>query len=448
MKVIKKLSETICQKPLPAIILFHIVTRVLAFAIHPNVTIFNDTEGYTGLAALMLDFNLSGYEGYRSPGYPLLLFLSGNVLPVTVFLQIVLGIFTSIFAYRTLRLLDFNKKGAVYIILLFNSFFHVIFYEFAILTESFTLFFVTICFYYVVRLFIQQSQTWTDAVRLSALLGFLVIIKPFYIFIPFLIYGLYLLRDFRLNNLAGKTVFMLFLPLSSFLGWSYVNKINTGYFTSTTFSGLNISQNCVSFAENTTPEYAEIGRIYAKYRDINISAGNYTAMSIWDAHEEISAATGLSGPDLFHELGKYGKATIKKNPLPYAKQFFISWRDFWRTSIYYNFEDFNPPFWAKVVNSLWLLQNKVLLLFKLIFLLLIPYHAYIYLTKRYITSAFAISVIIFCASVLQAAFTYGNNSRFSYPFEFLMIITLIITFRARLKLLFESNQKPVISKIP
>ncbi|WP_294819714.1 hypothetical protein, partial [uncultured Flavobacterium sp.] len=137
--MLRKLAATISQKPLYSIALFHIVTRGIIFAIHPNLTLFNDTEGYTDLAALLLNFDLSGYEGYRSPGYPLLLVISGNKLPIAIVLQIVLGIFTSFYLYRMLRFLGFRKASAVFVIFFLNSLFHVIFYEFAILTESFTL---------------------------------------------------------------------------------------------------------------------------------------------------------------------------------------------------------------------------------------------------------------------------------------------------------------------
>ncbi len=60
-----------------------------------SVSSFNDTETYTVLAERISALNLAGYNGERTPMYPLLLLLGGLNLHLVVVLQLVLGILCS-----------------------------------------------------------------------------------------------------------------------------------------------------------------------------------------------------------------------------------------------------------------------------------------------------------------------------------------------------------------
>ncbi|MCB0439628.1 MAG: hypothetical protein KDD20_12890, partial [Mangrovimonas sp.] len=40
-------------------------------------------------------------------------------------------------------------------------------------------------------------------------------------------------------------------------------------------------------------------------------------------------------------------------------------------------------------------------------------------------------IMILATSVLQALITYGSNSRFSFPFEYLMIVVVLMFFKER-----------------
>lgn len=218
---------------------------------------------------------------------------------------------------------------------------------------------------------------------------------------------------------------MLVIPLFVFLGWSYVNKKNTGYFTSTTFYGFNLAQNCVNFAEKTTPEYAPIGNIYAKYRDNRIS-DKEIAMTIWEAYPELESETGLSFPDLSNRLYNYSIATIKENQTAYLQQVFISWRDFWKTSLYWEYDKFAIPHANEILLYICYLERILLQLIKIAFIILIPYNISRGIKQKKITPQLTISIIVFTASILQAFVTYGTNSRFSFPFEMLIVLSVIL----------------------
>ena len=431
--MVSNIINTLTKKPIATIIAFCFISRLIIVLLYQNITIFPDSSGYIELAERLTDFNLEGYLGTRSPGYPILLALSGNSLIIAITVQFVLGIVNAIYQYRTLQLLNFTTKVSLITTLVFNCLLHVIFYETNILTESFTLFFVTLIFYFIIKGLYTEHKL-KNSIILSLLIGFLILIKPFYIFLPFLIYGFYTLKNFSFSKIINIRLILFIFPLLSFLGWSYVNKVNTGYFVSTTYWGINIAQNCVYFAEKCPEEYKEIGDTYADYREKIIAADKDVAMTIWFARPELMGMTKLSYlPDFSAKLSEYSKATIKKNPIDYSKQVFVSWRDFWDTAIYWNYKSFKVAHTNQALYLLWLAQSFLLYLIKLIFLVLIPYHIVLFFRKKEINPAIIITTVIFAASILQAMATYGTNSRFSYPFEFLMIIVVLLTFGKKLK---------------
>lgn len=429
-----KLFSYIKSREIRILLFFGLLFRLVLSILYFNVTLYPDSGDYINLSKYLLDFNLNGYNGNRSPGYPFLLFLAFGSQKIVILYQFALGIITSILWYKILLKLQFRTKLSLYIALFLESFLHVYFYETAILVESFTLFFISLIFLQLANGFLDKKD-WKVDVLMGFLLGSLVLIKPFYVFLPFMIYGFCILKNFNFKRIINQKIILLVFPLFTYFGWSYVNKINTSHFVSTSFFGLNLAQNCVYFAENTTPEYQWIGTIYAKYRIKNIKENDTIkndikkhnlAMTIWDAQDELVAKKNNNFSDLSNDLSQYAIATIKNNPIQYAKQVICySWFDFWKTSIYWNYTKFSVPFSNKVCLGFWYIQNIVLLFFKFSFLLLCPIYIIEFFKTRKISFEFITVIIILTTSILQALVTYGSNSRFSYPFEFLMIIIVL-----------------------
>jgi 4-amino-4-deoxy-L-arabinose transferase-like glycosyltransferase len=429
----KKLLEPVYKRPVVTLLAFGIVIRLLIMLLYQRVTFFPDSPGYTHLAELLYPLQLDGYTGERIPGYPLLITLAGNSLALTVLYQFIIGIATSIVFYKTLLSINFNKRAALLITIFLNSFLHVIFYETTIFTESLTLFFITLVFYLLFSSFFSAATNWKKLLLLCFVLGYLVLIKPFYIYLPFVIYGLYTLKNFTFRRIINNRIVILILPIFVFLGWSYVNKLNTGHFVSTTYWGINIAQNCVHFCDKVPSEYKLIGDIYKKHRERAIKENKDVAMSIWMARDELMEKTGLSLVELSAELSKYGKAAIKENPMGYTKQVLVSWKDFWLTGIHWHYHDYGFKYInKKVFLTIWYVQMLLLTLLKAIFVVMMPFIIIRFFKDKKITPQFVITIIIFATSVLQALATYGTNFRYSYPFEWYMVIVLLLTFKDRL----------------
>ena len=416
------------NNPVKTIIFAGIFIRLFVAIVYQHITIYPDSNDYIILAQRLLSFDLSEYGGERSPGYPLLLCLTNISMIGTVVLQCLLGIATLIFTYKTLLLLGVKDSLSLIVTLILNFYFPVIFFEFTILSETLTLFVITFIFYLFFKIITNQEQIRNNIIWLTTAVSFLVLIKPFYIFLPFILFFFLILRKQGFKKVMYNYICIIIFPLFIFFGWSYINKVNTGYFVSTTFYGFNIAQNCVSFAEHTSPEYEEIGEIYARYRDNRIS-DKEVAMTIWEAYPELQEKSDLSFPDLSKKLYDYSIATIKLNQAAYLKQVFISWCDFWKTSFYWEPQNTRISVLEKPVLYLSYIERIVVQIIKILFVLLIPFNIWLWIRKKRLNASITITIVVFAASILQAFVTYGTNSRFSFPFGILIIASLLINIQ-------------------
>ncbi len=440
MNKITTALEKIFKNPFFIIVLFSLIARILVHLLFGDIIIFNDSHGYIEFAGLLSDLNLSGYNGQRSPGYPVLICLAGNNIYITAVVQTVIGIFTSLYYYKIMNVLGFRRRTALIVTILLNTLLVVLFYEVSILTETLTLFFIAFIFYTLLNGFFTARQSTVQLLWFSFVLGYLTLIKTFYIFLPFVIYGLYTLKHFSFKNIVNRTIVIIAFPLIAFLGWSYVNRINTGYFVSTTFYGINISQNCVSFAEKAPPEYKLISDIYVKHREMDKKNNKDIAMSIWSAHAELTRKTGLNFADLSAELAAFSKATIAQNPVDYIKQVGVSWYAFWRTSLGPEYIKFKNAGNKRIVAAIHLPEKLALRSIKISFVIFMPLHLANFIRNRKVSPQFIITIIVLCTSLLQAMATYGTNSRFSFPFEFIMVISVLLTVKQLLERYSRSHQ--------
>ncbi|PSG86079.1 hypothetical protein [Aurantibacter aestuarii] len=408
-----------------------LIFRLAVFFLgYPNPTFTADTQGYLELAQLIQEFSLNNYIGHRTLGYPLLIALAFGNIYVVIAYQFIIGLITSLLWFLTLIKLNFRVSHSFYTSLFLSTLLNVFIFETTILVECITLFFMSLLVYIVAPEGLNTNRFKLN-LWLSLVCGALTLIKPFYAFLPFLFFGLYFLNHLKLNlKLLNKSV-ILIGAIVVYFGWSYVNKVNTGHFVSTTFYGLNTAQNCVRFAEHVPEEFSWIGEPYAHYREKSKVEGRDLAMTIWYAYEENAFnSKNLSFPDLSAELGRYAKVAIASNPKAYVNQvLFYSFKDFWSSSIYWEDSKFTSTTSEYILKRIWYVQRQFIKLFRLLFLLLTPFVVYSFFKKRRITDSIVFYSIIYAAAILQALVTYGNNARFSFPFEFLMLFSVLYVLK-------------------
>ena len=105
------------SREIKLLVLIGALYRIVLFSVYLHSNIFPDSYGFITLGDYMLDFDLYGYNGERSPGYPVLYFLTFGSTRLTVILQFGIGIITSIYWYKTLLNLKFSLKNSFWITL-------------------------------------------------------------------------------------------------------------------------------------------------------------------------------------------------------------------------------------------------------------------------------------------------------------------------------------------
>lgn len=395
---------------------FGLIFRILYCFFDPNVVLTNDSQTYIDLAKLFSSGSIKGYFGGRSPGYSLLLALLGSSTVLLVFAQMIFGVFSSIYWFKILRIFNFKNSISFIIALFFSSFLHVLTYEKTILIETVNLFLVTLLIYFILK---------KDILETSFCLATLVLLKPFYIYLPFVIFSYFAYINFNLKLILKQKLIVLLLPISIFISWSYVNYMNTGFFVSSTYFGLNKIQNCVNFIEKAPDEYIWIKEPYLKQRALHNENGLGNPMCIWYAVDNGDFEyKKMSFPELSNEFGKCADVTIKNNFGLYIKQvIFLSFKEFWNVELSSTNSIDNSVF----LKYVWNFQYLFLRIIKTLFLLLIPIYIFRFFKNRIFTFELLFVLIVLSTSILQALVVYGSNARYSFPFEFLMV-TLVFLF--------------------
>jgi len=438
----KLISFFFTDRYVKKIIAFGLVYRLILSLLYLSVTIYPMSKNFKDLTWILARFRFEHYIGERTFGYPIFMALCLNNNIAIMVAQFLVGIITWIFWYKTLKNLNFNSFQSFVITLFSGSFVHIFFFENAILYETLILFLTSWIFYLLSDEFFEKENKKTNWL-LFVLVGYLTFIKPFFVFVPCLIYGFSVIKNFSFRNIISHRIVIIVSGLSVYFGLSYINKLHTGYFVSSTFFGLNIAQNVVYFAENTSEEYKEFGEKYAFYREKTIREKKDVAMSIWYGSKELKNQTGIAYfPDYSAYLGEYAKTTIAMNKQKYLQQVVtISWVNFWDCELYWEYLSFPTTFSQTFFKTLWRVQYPILIFLKILFLFLTPFYLFRFLKNRKITFELVVVVSILTASILQALVTFGNNARFSYPFEYLMIFIVAMELKTLYNKYFQKKQK-------
>ena len=370
------------------------------------------------------------FIGERSPGYPLFIFIASGKSGA-VFLQFLLGIITALLWYRTLLKLKFSTQFSFFTVVLLQCFLSIFIYETFILVETLVLFFISVIAYIISDEYLTTEKSIKFEIFFGFFLGYLVLIKPFYVVIPCILFGLRFINKPNVKSVLNRKLIILIAPLVLFFGWSLVVQKFTGYFTATTYFGINKIQNCVYFAEKGPKEYDWIIEPYAKHREITIKENKEVSMSIWYA---INAGEfkykNMEFADLSNEFGKFADATIKANFQDYLTQVITkSWFDFWITydiKEFIKYENQNIDFWITKISYI---QNLLFTILKFLFLPISLFYSYLFLVKKALNFQTVFSILIWCISILQALTTYGTNGKYSFPFEFLIVFIVLLFFR-------------------
>lgn len=418
--------------PILFLLLVGILTRVIVFILYEGqISFFNDSGGYTKLAQHLFHFDLSTYNFGRTPGYPLFILLAFQNIKGVVLLQNLMGLLNSILLFDIGKRMGMGFKKSLMLGVLPSVLLHFLLYERSILTEYATLSCLLFCFWYLVKIefFKKNTLTWKEVIVMGLLSALVLLIRPMFIILPVWIFAFFIIKNRKYLSIKRffQLVVLLIPGLLFILGWSHLNEKHTGYQSLTSFSGINISQNTVSFIHKADDQYAPLRDLYVRKRDSLIAAEKDPAMAVWRTFNELNQKDTLSIAQFSEQLDPMNTSLIKENPSDYAKQVAVSWFHFWKTKMMWTPEMLQSETKQIIISSSWnSLFKYVILLIKFCFLLVVILSILGWFLNICFKDSLLWFIIVFVmgASLGQALVTFGSNARFAMPFLLLMVVAI------------------------
>ncbi len=420
------------NKYIYSLIVLLFIAKLFFLIGYDNFSEAPDSWAFNHFVTELINDNFNDYVGERTPGYPYLIYLLNHDKNSVVLIQMLMGIVTAVFWFKTLLNLHFSQKFSFYVTLISSLYLQNFFFETFILAETFMLLLNSIVFYFLLNNYFNKKQIVVEVI-LSILLAILILVKPFFIFYPFLIFALYLIKNFSVEKLVSVKLIIFILPMYAYFSWCSFVEEKIGYFEPTAYFGLNLAQNCLYFAEKGPKEYDFIMKPYVKYREEMLQNNEDASMAVWKVLEgQHFAPKYTKFADVTNQLGKYAKATIANNLGDYFYYSITnSWFDFWKVfdmKPHMKFQDnaFNSV--VSVINSI---QMIVVLILKFAFLLLSFYYLYDLIKNRKINAVMILLAFIHAAAILQALVVYGTNAKYAFPYEFFMLVVILLFLKER-----------------
>jgi hypothetical protein len=391
--------------------------------------IFPDSGGYIGLAEQIKNRDFSNYLGQRTPIYPLVLLLMGLNLDFVMLFQSILGILISLMVFD----LTFKYTKAVLVSFIVglccSLFLNLLFFEANILTETVSTFFVVLSVWCYEKMKYPKTK-WLVIGLLSGLASLtrpqlLIMMPAFMLMMAFhYLYNRSAIKQIGINLALFLTPIIILV-----FGWSFFNYSKVGYFGLTTFTGYNLTQQTGAFIEYAPHDFDKIVSIFIKYREKQIEKTGDSSGTIWRASGEMLEKTGLTWTGLSNKLTGLSLILILEHPDKYLIRVVHSWINYWRIAIYWDLSLFSDRT-IRFINFFWLVETKSLLLIHLLFLIFVCWLFYLMIhEKNNLNDAVVISaILVMLSSTSQAFLEYGENARYSIPFQPLIFFVVCVMF--------------------
>ena len=410
---------------------------------------YSDTHSYRRLANAILAPHWKGYDGTRTPGYPLVLALFGPDERVYL-AQLAMGLVITLLLFY----IGWQVSGKVWfggaIALAHSLNLGQLLFEANLLTETPTTFWFMLSLAGAAFWLYHPEQC---SIWLVCGLGFTTtaaaLTRPLFIYLPFWIL-LYLLIDVRrlrfiLQAVQRAVVFLL--PVALLFGL-WVNFIHSRFhdWALTTMTGYHMVQHTGSYFEDVPDQYAALRDTYIKYRDAQVALHGTQANAIWDAIPEMTKVSGMTFFDLNRTLQRISTRLILEHPGLYLRDCLEGWWMFWRTPVYWSQASFGwqgMVFWAAVIRPLVWIERMALFGINLLFILFSLAAAGLAVLPKINTQQlkgitrlrsiaaglpsflWCVTGTIWIASILQTLLDHGDNPRFLVPLQSLVVLWVL-----------------------
>lgn len=403
-------------------------TARLAMAVVFPILIAPDSAGYIDVARMIVRGDFSGYDGSRTPLYPLLIALAGFGNGRVVLVQHTMGVLTAVWVYFIFLRITGRRGWSLAAALVAGLNTGMIAFERAVLTESLTALLLTA----TVLLFLRASDSSTNKlvwlVSAGVLSGLAALARPAMIYLPVLLGVLVLwrLRKEKWMVTLGRSAAAALPGILLIVLWSGFNYRHTGYFLPSTVGGIGLINHTGAFIEDAPPEYDQIKRIYLAYRARQLAERGNQRMTVYLARQELMDSTGLNSAELDARLRELSLSLILRDPLKYGASVCLAFALFWRAAWYTNQGGIAAVLTGGSLPMRLFVGGYLLIhtLLTVLFLVMpVARRLWTGLGSRleFGTGWLTVYAVTLTGALLQALIALGENPRYGAPFEPLVL---------------------------
>jgi uncharacterized membrane protein YhaH (DUF805 family) len=414
--------------PIVFVVSAGILARVAIWAVYDGPALAPDTGSYLELARALLTLDFSHYNGWRTPGYSILLLICGSSPPVVWLAQSLMGLLMTVLIYRIVEDCSKSRLAATTAALLHTLALNQLFFEAAVLSEALAGFLVMLSFWASERAAFRGAPVGgtTLAAGINAMA---TLTRPIY-FVGAAVQCC-LLAIAAVHGRAKTVTIFLACFLAPVLAWCAFNQATLGYFGLSTVTGLTLTNHSGAIIERAPDEFATLRDIYLKYRAEHIAVFGTHRMTIFDARPEMMARTGLSDAQLSQQLTRMSIRLFREHPADYAKSVAQAWLGFWTVPTPVIQDRFRSPSAFSIVSTIATAEKWIFRAAYAVFLCLALPIAWIALIRNRARDtswncAAAMVATVLAVSVIQAFLEYGSAGRYAVPTQSLAMAAIII----------------------
>ena len=442
------------------VLILAILERIAFWALYQPV-LYSDSTSYRRLAEAV-QAGFKGYDGTRTPGYPVFLALVGPDRCVWL-VQMIFGVLITLLIFFIAWQISGQvadsmpaSRRAVFFVL--TGLAHTLnlgqlFFEANLLTENLTTFWIMCSLaawgYGMVRP--GRTRLWL-AVLVGFASGLAAITRPLFIFLPawLALFVFLFWQDqpvsippqpvksravavFRLlaKSLKSTWKYLLLIAIpSALVVGSYVGYLHArfGGWSLSVMTGYHMIQNTGTFFEFVPDQYAALRDTYLKYRELHIAQNCTQTNTIWDAIPEMQKVSGLEFTTLSTTLARISVQLILEHPVLFLRNVAEGWWLFWRAPVYWSAEALRFPVLVPLVKGAVLVERALLLGGNMLFLaasLLAVFWPPVRRLWQLSPTLWGLIGLVWVTSIVQSFLDHGDNPRFLVPIQSLVVLNLL-----------------------
>lgn len=383
-----------------------------------------DGHGYLLLAERIRHFDLTGYDGIRTPVYPALLALTNN-LRLAVYIQLLMHVVSLYLIYKIIVISTSKQLMALAGALIYAGNPPVLIYARSIQTETITSFLLVLSLYHLVSfVFLEKKYSDFLACFWGALAG---LCRPLFLFYPFFI--IVLLFFVRRRPLFVNGIY-LFLIIMIYVPWLTVNYLNLKQATFTSLAGYNLSNTVADYIEPKKDQYEFERRVFVEKREELVKRTGSSSMTAFHTIPIILKENKYKYHELSVVFRNIAIDTIAEHPMLYFRTAFKGFTKFWNP-----LEDRELFSLHKMLPNL---SRLVQLVINLIFLVspLLLWRKYVLERTKSCRFFLFLWIYVLSVAVIQCLAEHGENYRYSTPtYSFVIIFAISQLHFLRLKVM-------------